>query len=389
MRYEWRLGLPEFATIADRRIASVLIEYDGPQLVVLRDNSKRWHIGLAADHDASAERWIHAQVTEMELEALCTEGVTMRNVVCKPTIEIVDYVSGRPHSLWRVAPERVPAGILPLRGAYLPLEIGRLSMRELRIKQRVDRRPIFRCGGRVVQDNAITFAGISAVTKCLQALWTSIANAVFPAGQMTTDAMSSYLHQSTLRMVAGVPGSFGIGVDASDNDAFARIASVYKSLLATSPDDDVASFAGLHVEVLRKYAEYLKILETNGIEVLTNWSNDSAFVGYAYAEQARAAVTSAIGRSRTEASAPSMGELISVRGFFDLFGLSNKKFEFYNTQTGDSLSGIIDADLAKRVKAEGEVRVGHKTQYDVQIDVAAATPVLMNLYHVQGALFRN
>lgn len=145
-------GLPK------RKIELVLIEYDGPQLVIIRDAEKQRYVGLSADSEGALERWIHVPITDMELEGLCTGGVTMRNVLAKPRVEIADYNRGRLANLSGAKLDRVPSGVLPLAGAYLPERIGEAALLALRLRRRRASEPAFRCGGAAVGAHTIAFA---------------------------------------------------------------------------------------------------------------------------------------------------------------------------------------------------------------------------------------
>jgi hypothetical protein len=325
----------------------------------------------------------------MELEAICTDGVTMRNAVCKSSVDLVDYVDGKARSMWHVPPDRVPSGILPARGAYLPRPIGQFALAALKIRSRQHKQPVFRCDGVSVRDGTMPFAGLAAITHSLQALWTSLANRIMPSVALMSEEMSAWLSGTTLRMATGFHGSFGIGVATENNELFAKIASQYKALVAMPVDADASALEGLPASVLKSYADYLRAIDRSQLEVLANWSDGgAAFVGYEYAGQARSTVTSAVSDVKTMVEVPVKKEKLAARGFFESFGLNRKQFEFYDVQTGNVMTGRIDAALARSIKDAAEVRVGHQTQYDVQIDASGEPLRLTNLTPVQTELFK-
>lgn len=148
MKYEWHLETPEFAVENSLKMEYVLIEYDGPQLAIFKGQNKRRYIGLAADSERSVDRWIHAPITSLELEGLCTRGVPMRNVVCKDGMEVVDYENDKPRRRWQISADQIPFGILPVVGAYLPSGVASVAYKALKLgKHPAIKDPLFRSSG--------------------------------------------------------------------------------------------------------------------------------------------------------------------------------------------------------------------------------------------------
>lgn len=383
MSYQWNLGDAELAMAPDRKMELVLIDYDGPQLALFKDRSRQRYIGLATNAEDHATRWIQAPVSLLEIEALCDQGITMRNVVCKPELEVIDYIDDRPKRSWRIRPEQVPTGVLPVVGAQLPKVIGKFAKEQLRLRPRVAEEPMFRVAGRVVRDHQITFIGLGVVTQALQRLWSAIADIELPATAFTAEAMDRRHDATTLVMAASARGSFGLKIATNDQAAFETIGSRYKQLVGVNPEAEPELLSGLPTTVLKALQDFLKTMEDHGIELLANWRSEAAYVGAPQAERLRPAVARLVRARKARNSEAEPGSSRTFRGYFEGFNLNTKKFDFFDSTNDQRLNGTIASDLAKNVTSDREVNVGHLTLYDVQVLVSDTSITLTSLLPVQ------
>lgn len=385
MRYDWNLGHASMAMMPHRKIELVLIEYDGPQLAIFIDANKDRFLGLFGDLDGDTERWIHTPLSHLELEALCTTGITMRGAICKSQIEIIDYRRNREQRLWAVVPELVPQGVLPSAGACLPDVIGAAALKRLKIRKRIPQgEPFFRLDGRAVRGHSITFIGVSVVTQAIQKLWTAIANSILPPVQFNDQSIAARENSTTLAMAAGTGGSFGIKLESPDHDTFAAIADHYKTLMSIAPDFNVPILDTIAPTVVDAYLHYLRVLETHGLEVMTNWNNESAFISDRIAARVRPFVLKS--RKKEPAASEAKESLSAKHGYFDEVSLIDKSFAFYNLQDGETITGTINSKLIQKMSETG-TSVGRSTQYSIQLSTIGVKHELVNVERTQTNMF--
>lgn len=386
MSQQWKLGNAELAMAPDRKMELVLIDYDGPQLALFKDRNQQRYIGLASKAEDHATRWIQAPISILEIEALCDQGVTMRNAVCKPELEVIDYIDDKPKRSWRISPEQVPAGVLPVIGAHLPRVIGAFVKENLRLRPRVAVEPMFRVAGRVVRGHQITFIGIGVVTQALQRLWSAIADVELPETAFTPEAMDRRHDATTLVMAASARGSFGLKIAAADSVAFEAIGRRYKQLVSVSPDAEPELLVGLPMMVLKALHDFLKTMEDHGIELLANWPSEAAYVGASQAERLRPAVARVVRANKARNLEAESGSTRTFRGYFEGFNINTKKFDFFDSTNDERINGLIASTLAKSVTSDSEVNVGHLTLYDIQVFVSDNSSTLTSLLPVQTKL---
>ncbi len=228
-------------SVANRKVVHILIEYEGPQLILLKTDvaDGEYFLGLAADHGKDFDRWIHAPITKLELEALARGGIAMRDVFTgKTAVDIVDYdVDEHPRRVWSIPASKIPKGILPVKDALLPSfvreEITSEFFPAALARDANPASPLFRLVGRPVYENKISFGGLGEVILGLQRLWTAIATMLqieVTAGTSNRPKPSPH----TLLFGAMVPSSFGVELAVIDHDVFERIAAEYTRLVRGS-----------------------------------------------------------------------------------------------------------------------------------------------------------
>lgn len=341
MIFEWQrtpqLSIEGTPEISRRTVERVLVEYDGPQWMILSDGEQRF-LAYAADEDKRSVRWIEAPVSGVELRAVCTGRLPLRSAILKPSLVVVDYTYDRRLlGVMTVDPENIPADCLPDPGVLLP----RFARDEVAAK--APTHAAFACDGPLVRANSIPFAAISALTSALQAMWTSLSASVGLSGD-DADGWGP----ATLPFTASRSGSFVIEVEPPNAHTFAAIASEYKSLVTGcygGLDDLEVQLDNYDPRVVHAYHRYLRALQTYRLDVMAEWADDAAFVGYEGACRVEGIVSRAIAPEETPREIS-----FHATGFFDGWMSHGKRFEFFDVGTGQQYIGKVDARLMKRLE---------------------------------------
>lgn len=150
MRRSWNISgsasMPEAHDLAAR--VDVLVELDGPQLVLYTSGDRR-SVGILADEDEKSIRWLVVETSKLELEALARGDLPMRDVFSrKPVLRALDCdQSGKVTKYWLVPASEVPFGILPRKGAALPSGARTFLQKRLRLKAMAPKRRRVRFDG--------------------------------------------------------------------------------------------------------------------------------------------------------------------------------------------------------------------------------------------------
>lgn len=367
MIYRWELREGSLPFNERRTTEAVLVEIDGPQLVLAKGEDGSRSLGLFADsHDDGRELWLFSPTTDMEIEALIRGAVSMRDAVEKPTMALVEYDGDRPTSVWGLRAQDVPRGVLPVPGADLPVQDRDELLRALLPKSsRPTVRRIFRCGGKPVKDSSITFGALSGIAGAIQVLWSSIGESLPGAPAVTQDEIAARGEAITLRMQSSMAASFGIVVSASNDETFKRVAAVYKRLSRMTSTE--AADVDMSPVVLQSYDSYLATLANFDAEVFAHLDEAEAYISSSQAVRVRGALRARFGAFEAPPELPPPG--FTGSGFFHAADLTKKTFTFFDPVTGNTIKGKIAKDIADPLLAEGqEIGVGARTRYEVRIE---------------------
>jgi hypothetical protein len=125
MNFAWKLppimGVSsENLRLSKRAVETVLLEYEGPKLVVLRDGERRF-LGYAVDEIGGATRWLQVPISNLELKALHRGKATLLDVLAKQEITICDIdLAGAVSRVWISPPATLPPDCLPDPEVTLP-----------------------------------------------------------------------------------------------------------------------------------------------------------------------------------------------------------------------------------------------------------------------------
>jgi hypothetical protein len=368
MRREWPIGN---ASIPEERDAGmrvdVLVDLEGPQLV-LYSKGKQRHIGIFADSDGNAERWLIADTTLLELESLARADLPMRDVFSrKPRLRAVDFDSSRKAiRFWSIATTDVPVGILPVRGAPLPSSARKLLSQKLRLKAAIAKQRRIRFEGAAVSDSSIELGALSTLTRVFQRLWTAIGHALGDSALIDNTLPITAVFASAFK-----PGSFAVHVKAANDEVFDRVLADYRRILSLAHDDPEKLARELlkHEQLRESLDAYLKALGDLQTETIVEGPSARAYVGCSATRSVRSALKGAVVAPSAD-DAEKAVEQTTRRGYFDEFGLKDETFAFYDMDADETVTGSVASGLLKRIRDLGtkEAAVGKVTRYRATIE---------------------
>jgi hypothetical protein len=351
---------PENVRLRERQIERVLLQYDGPQLVVLSDGRQKY-LGYVADELDNGIRWLHVPVSNLELKALHRGKLTLREALEKAEINIVDVShAGETSDVWIAPPLVVPLDCLPEPGLLLPA-----FARDRSAEDQPDRLA-FECEGAGVGNGVITFECLGAFTSALQRLWFVLAK----RSGVDIDRTAEF-NAATLAFAAGHAGSFAIEVARLDNESFDVIATQYKDLIHASYEDP----SGLDARVTRSpelsyaWGQYAEALETHRIDVLANWSTDAVFLGNDRAKRVAKSYGRRTRRDPRAVVGPPQIARINVDGYFDGLMHRRHRFDFVDPSRDEDYSGDIDRAIAEELQTM-DITLGRHVFYRASIEIS-------------------
>ena len=128
MRTTWRLPEVELsrAELEGRRIESVLVEFDGPEIASVWGLDGERRLSVACDEVASAVRWVEAALSPQQWRDLFEGRLTIREGLQQAEVWIVDQtIGGDALHGWRMSSLTLTDDVLPEPGALLPTETRR------------------------------------------------------------------------------------------------------------------------------------------------------------------------------------------------------------------------------------------------------------------------
>ena len=323
-----------------------LIDYEGPQMVLVEDAGRKSYLGIAADEDDRAVRWVFTSVSHLELRALFDGIIRTREAYRKPRVLVVDVPhEDGPKTVNEVDGILLSEQVLPTAGAILPRMV-RDAFKEPQPAGRT-----LTIGGASVPSGRVAFRDLALVVSDQQRLWSALYFAdqggAKRRGKLKADASKAQLY-----MEASAPGSFVVKMAPEDDGTFERIAAEYRTLLDASDNRDQlrAQIGRVGVRAVSAYESMLNNLERRGLEVMTRWST-----GAAYISQFRARVVLPALR---EAQTQETGKFEAVG---QLSGLSFEKnsFDFVDFDDEGVISGILAPDFEYLPKdGKGEIKIG-------------------------------
>jgi hypothetical protein len=389
MNYEWKnLGQSAMALHFGEAKREVLVEYDGPQLILFRAKDGDF-LGLAVDSDEKIQRWLLAPASKLELETLALGNLPMCDVFSrKQSLVLVDF--GRftdPKALYPITIAEVPDDILPVSGALLPSYARTHLAKLLKVKPLPAHSLRLRFAGAPVRGSEIELSALGTLAHGFQSLVIAIGEALgvyaIPDGELPSTAL-----------LAGATsgGSFAITIRAANDGTFSKIVQRYKQLLRLAFEDKegLSSELAPHATLRKAFLGYLKSLEDLKAEALIESPETSVYVGHHGLKSVREMMKPSQAKKRARAVEAEPSERTQHRGYFDAFATSDATFAFSDIDRGEQIDGKVSAALAKKVRDQHliEANVGRLTMYRITIERDPAGVLLVDFTAIgQSRLF--
>lgn len=364
MNPDWNLQIqPSIgALVAERRVEHVLVSYDGPQLTLLKDTGGKRYLAVASDSDRRCVRWLQAEVSNLEISALRDAGQSMRNAFLKERVSVVDEDhSGVPLAYCEIDGSSVPDFALPAVGAPVPAD-GRAVLRRAFKPKATKLKTAVVLGGRPITGHSVSLGFLAKFLEKFEKLCNTLA-----AGSSASAAKGS---APLLRVYATAPSSFAIGITSDQADGAHRALEQYRALLGECEDPSGAALMlrGMSTTLESAYSDYLAVVESSGLEVLTRLGKETSFLGPTSARRYRYSFPPAPGRILLHAAPPPATSRVMVGYFRSVqFSLTKGTFQFVDAVTDEQVDGNISANVIQALASTEMIAVGIAARYRVEI----------------------
>jgi hypothetical protein len=361
--------------IYPRIVTEVLLEYEGPQLVVKKDAANNLYLALAVDDGPGFVRWIEAPISDLEREGIKRGGEPIRDVFLKGTVTIADYArdNNAPIAARDIPGVELPDSVLPRPRVVLEFEPD-----EPLAPIRGIAGPAFHFHGDGPVPNSIRFGQLVAAAQTLQGFWNAAADAIFQAST------------SILYALVPVPGSWTIPIHTDNVALFEQVAMRYRELALTVGDEQAfrAALSSSPLAVAASFEEHLKALELQELEVLADWRGGAAFIGPQSAKRARLNLAEPAELPGALRSIPK-----SFRGYFESFwrsGQRTRAFEFYDIDSGRTIFGAFSEEMRRKIAEQDFVVILGRGTSEYRVDTLEEQSdppkyVLVNIHPPQTA----
>lgn len=340
--------------IIDLETKLVLAEYNGPQ-IILAEARGDYFLGVAADGNDNAVRWIFSQVTPLELRALAAGAQTTRDALLKREVFVIDYdYDDQISRAWHVLSDQIEEHALPKPGAALPSGSRQLleeffpanaSRSEIALEQLNYKLP------------GIPFKTLSQAISVIQRLWIAMA----AAGEMAARGryVAGLEERATLSFVEASTGSLRIHVEPRDELLFQDVSETFSDLVQAGDDhkkvSEILKKAGPRVQA--RYRELLVTMQRNDLELMTTGADGFTFLG---PDKAGRILHALLQEKDTETS------IVYAVGCFLTYSSVDKRFEFGESDSERRFKGEVESDVLLRNRA---ITVGDDVSYSVIIEV--------------------
>jgi len=124
----WQLPDRELSVqeLNSRRLDSVLVESDGPEITAVWGPGDTRRLSIASDEDEGAVRWIEAALEPELWLNLLAGKLSLHEALQQAVVWVIDQTrDGVPLRGWRIPSTALDARLLPEPGALLPTETRR------------------------------------------------------------------------------------------------------------------------------------------------------------------------------------------------------------------------------------------------------------------------
>lgn len=359
MMGEWNLpAQAELAGTISIELDKILVEYNGPQIVAARSPRGRC-IGVAADEDERAVRWIFAPITDTEYRALAFGAVATRDVIIKTNVYVVDVDNDDNQvQAWQCDATQLGDENLPDPGVLLP----RATRDALMADMPQSETPELRLERLDPSRSGIMFRSLAEILGTFQRLWNALAQAVSADGPKKRGRWAAGLSErAALSLAAASPGSLTLRIDPFDMSVFDQASKSFEDLVRAGDNPQALAeiLARLGVRVQARYDELLTDIEKHELQLLTGWRGGVAFMSPHIAYRVRLALPQGVyGEPRTKPAV----------GYFVAFDIAGATFEFFDETSDATYKGQVHQDVLADNNA---IVVGSGATHAVFIEVTA------------------
>lgn len=355
MMGRWNLPTESAEGASPFEVDQVLVHYDGPQIVTLRDEEDNRYLGVASDEGEGLVRWIYAPLTNTEFKALMDGVATTRDALLKSCVYLVDIdVDGNAVRRWECDAADISDENLPDVGALLPEETRRtFSVQPANAPELI----LENVG---VERKGILFRSLSEILNAFQRFWNAMAQAVSPEGPKERGRWSADSSESAGLALSGAgQGSLILHINPTDARMFEKAAGAFEELARASDEPQVLAgvIERLGTRVQARYEELLTNLERHKLQLLARRPGGAAFLAPHVIPRVLSALPKAVaGEPKT----------VPATGYFLSFDVGNGNFELYDEGKDFLFKGKVHPEVLKRHDA---ITVGAGVTYAVFIEV--------------------
>ena len=172
MKYQWLGSQAMLSDVQDRTLKEVLLEYEGPHLVIFQNKNQRF-LGLRVDDDDQHTAWLESPLSALEEDALKFGELAVRDALIKEQMWLVEFTHAGALSVAReIKASDVPVDILPEPHALLPTYVRSAYAAPL-VKS-----PELHIGSRDAHAGNVPLKSLGLIATSMQQLWDAFCTSI-------------------------------------------------------------------------------------------------------------------------------------------------------------------------------------------------------------------
>ncbi len=313
----------------------VIIDFDGPR-IALWSRENTLYLGVAADEDSEAVRWIAGRISEHEKRALLSGAITVYDALAKNSLAVFDCVLNGDISQYNyISLSDVPLDALPDVDALLPAAV-------LEAYQSTSHEASLQHPPRFILDGDSGMKERSLRVLCdflgpLQKLFDALGQRLEAEPTARGSVEKGVRLRTELCVTAVSAGSAVIDLATSDQFLFTRIIHEIRSLALLGRDKTEISdiLVALGPRVRSIYSDLVATIDKHDVSVFCEGSTAGAYLSTSLARRAKQYLT-------TEPETDS--EEIDLSGYFIAFDTRAGTFEFAPDDDEEIYKGTVAKD---------------------------------------------